>query len=92
MSRSRSSSVSASPPEPHGAGAAGRLRPDGAGKALLFLLASLSLGAGPMQPQIVPPHCPEAQKICTDVFARNRNLKTVEEFVRKVFEQLHPKT
>ena len=34
----------------------------------------------------------EAQKVCADVFARNRNLKTVEEFVRKVFEQLHPKT
>jgi hypothetical protein len=25
------------------------------------------------------------------IFARNKNLKTTEEFLRKVFEQLHPK-
>jgi Holliday junction DNA helicase RuvA len=35
---------------------------------------------------------PEAQRLATEVFARYRNLKTVEEFVRKVFEHLHPKT
>jgi hypothetical protein len=26
-----------------------------------------------------------------DIFAKHKNLKTTEEFVRKVFEQLHPK-
>ncbi len=25
-----------------------------------------------------------------EIFARNKNLKTTEDFLRKVFEQLHP--
>lgn len=33
----------------------------------------------------------EAQRIVTEIFARHKNLKTMEEFVRKVFEQVHPK-
>jgi len=32
----------------------------------------------------------EAQRMVEEIFARHRNLKTVEEFLRKVFEQLHP--
>jgi Holliday junction DNA helicase RuvA len=33
----------------------------------------------------------EAQRIVDEIFAKHKNLKTTEEFVRKVFEQLHPK-
>ena len=33
---------------------------------------------------------PEAQRIADQIFARYKNLKTTEEFIRKVFEQLHP--
>jgi holliday junction DNA helicase RuvA len=33
---------------------------------------------------------PEAQRIADQIFARYKNLKTTEEFLRKVFEQLHP--
>lgn len=33
----------------------------------------------------------EGQRIVTEIFARHKNLKTMEEFVRKVFEQVHPK-
>jgi holliday junction DNA helicase RuvA len=33
---------------------------------------------------------PEAQRIADQIFARFKNLKTTEEFLRKVFEQLHP--
>jgi len=32
----------------------------------------------------------EAQRMVDEIFARHRNLKTTEEFLRKVFEQLHP--
>ena len=34
---------------------------------------------------------PEAQRLVSEVFAQYRNLKSVEDFVRKVFERLHPK-
>jgi len=34
----------------------------------------------------------EAQRMVDEIFAKNKNLKTTEEFVRKVFEQLHPKS
>jgi Holliday junction DNA helicase RuvA len=34
----------------------------------------------------------EAQRMVDEIFARHKNLKTTEEFVRKVFEQLHPKS
>lgn len=34
----------------------------------------------------------EAQRMVEEIFAKYKNLKTTEEFVRKVFEQLHPKT
>jgi len=34
----------------------------------------------------------EAQRMVDEIFAKFKNLKTTEEFVRKVFEQLHPKT
>jgi Holliday junction DNA helicase RuvA len=33
----------------------------------------------------------EAQRITDQIFARHKNLKTTEEFLRRVFEQLHPK-
>lgn len=33
----------------------------------------------------------EAQRIAEQIFARHKNLKSVEEFLRKVFEQVHPK-
>ena len=33
----------------------------------------------------------EAQRIADQIFSRHKNLKTTEEFLRKVFEQLHPK-
>jgi Holliday junction DNA helicase RuvA len=32
----------------------------------------------------------EAQRMVEEIFARNKNLKTTEEFLRKLFEQLHP--
>jgi Holliday junction DNA helicase RuvA len=32
----------------------------------------------------------EAERIAADIFARNRNLKSIEEFLQKVFEKLHP--
>jgi Holliday junction DNA helicase RuvA len=32
----------------------------------------------------------EAQRMVEEIFARHKNLKTTEEFLRKVFEQLHP--
>jgi Holliday junction DNA helicase RuvA len=32
----------------------------------------------------------EAQRMVEEIFARNKNLKNAEEFLRKVFEQLHP--
>ena len=32
----------------------------------------------------------EAVRIVEDIFAKNKNLKTTEDFLRKVFEQLHP--
>jgi len=31
----------------------------------------------------------EAQRMVADIFARHKNLKTIEEFLRKVFEQQH---
>jgi len=34
----------------------------------------------------------EAQRMVEEIFAKYKNVKTTEEFVRKVFEQLHPKT
>jgi holliday junction DNA helicase RuvA len=34
----------------------------------------------------------EALRIVDEIFARNKNLKTTEDFLRKVFEQLHPGT
>jgi len=34
----------------------------------------------------------EAQRMVDEIFAKYKNVKTTEEFVRKVFEQLHPKT
>ena len=34
---------------------------------------------------------PEAQRITDQIFTRHKNLKTTEEFLRRVFEQLHPK-
>lgn len=34
----------------------------------------------------------DAQRMVDDIFTKHKNLKTTEEFVRKVFEQLHPKT
>jgi hypothetical protein len=34
----------------------------------------------------------EAGRMVEEIFAKNKNLKTTEEFLRKVFEQLHPKT
>jgi len=34
----------------------------------------------------------DAQRMVDEIFAKFKNLKTTEEFVRKVFEQLHPKT
>ena len=34
----------------------------------------------------------EAGRMVEEIFARNKNLKTTEEFLRKVFEQLHPKS
>ena len=33
----------------------------------------------------------EAQRVVAEIFARHSNIKTMEEFVRKVFEQIHPK-
>ncbi len=33
----------------------------------------------------------EAQRIAEQIFSRHKNLKSVEEFLRKVFEQVHPK-
>ena len=33
----------------------------------------------------------DAQRMVDDIFTKHKNLKTTEEFVRKVFEQLHPK-
>jgi Holliday junction DNA helicase RuvA len=32
----------------------------------------------------------EAQRMVDEIFARHKNLKTTEEFLRRVFEQLHP--
>ncbi len=32
----------------------------------------------------------DAQRLVAEIFAKHKNLKTTEEFVRKVFEQLHP--
>ena len=32
----------------------------------------------------------EAQRMVGEIFARHKNLKTTEDFLRKVFEQLHP--
>lgn len=32
----------------------------------------------------------EAQRMVEEIFARHKNLKTTEDFLRKVFEQLHP--
>jgi Holliday junction DNA helicase RuvA len=32
----------------------------------------------------------EAQRMVEEIFARHKNLKTAEEFLRKVFEQVHP--
>ncbi len=32
----------------------------------------------------------ESQRMVEEIFARHKNLKTAEEFLRKVFEQLHP--
>ena len=32
----------------------------------------------------------EAQRIADGIFARHKNVKTIEDFLRKVFEQLHP--
>ena len=32
----------------------------------------------------------EAQRMVEEIFAKNKNLKNTEEFLRKVFEQLHP--
>jgi Holliday junction DNA helicase RuvA len=32
----------------------------------------------------------EALRIAEEIFARNKHLKTTEEFLRKVFEELHP--
>jgi len=32
----------------------------------------------------------EALRMVEEIFAKNKNLKTTEEFLRKVFEQLHP--
>jgi len=34
----------------------------------------------------------EAERMVQEIFARHRNLKSVEDFLRKVFEQQHPKT
>jgi len=33
---------------------------------------------------------PEAQRMVDEVFSRHKNLKTTEDFLRRVFEQLHP--
>ncbi len=33
----------------------------------------------------------EAERMVAEIFAKHKNLKTTEEFVRRVFEQLHPK-
>jgi hypothetical protein len=33
----------------------------------------------------------EAQRIVEQTFAQHRNLKTMEEFLRKVFDQVHPR-
>ena len=33
---------------------------------------------------------PEAQRMVDAIFARHKNLKTTEDFLRKVFEELHP--
>jgi Holliday junction DNA helicase RuvA len=32
----------------------------------------------------------EAQRMVDDIFSRHKNLKTTEDFLRRVFEQLHP--
>jgi hypothetical protein len=32
----------------------------------------------------------EALRIAEEIFARNKHLKSTEDFLRKVFEQLHP--
>jgi len=32
----------------------------------------------------------ESARMVEEIFAKNKNLKTTEEFLRKVFEQLHP--
>jgi Holliday junction resolvasome RuvABC DNA-binding subunit len=32
----------------------------------------------------------EAVRMVEEIFAKNKNLKTTEDFLRKVFEQLHP--
>ena len=34
----------------------------------------------------------EAQRMVDEIFARHKNLKTTEDFLRQVFEQLHPGT
>ena len=34
----------------------------------------------------------EAIRMVEEIFAKNKGLKTTEEFLRKVFEQLHPKS
>jgi holliday junction DNA helicase RuvA len=33
----------------------------------------------------------EAERMTTEIFAKYKNLKTSEEFLRKVFEEMHPK-
>jgi Holliday junction resolvasome RuvABC DNA-binding subunit len=33
----------------------------------------------------------EAQRMVDNIFAQHKSLKSTEEFVRRVFEQLHPK-
>jgi Holliday junction resolvasome RuvABC DNA-binding subunit len=32
----------------------------------------------------------EAQRMVDEIFSRHKNLKTTEDFLRRVFEQLHP--
>ncbi len=34
----------------------------------------------------------EAERTAADIFARHKNLKSIEEFLQKVFERAHPKT
>ncbi len=33
---------------------------------------------------------PEAQRMVEEIFSRHKNLKTTEDFLRRLFEQLHP--